>query len=355
MSGWGFRLYWIEARPTTKRNKLPLAGSELVPEASFSEFVASLRAAKDSGLFAGEPSYPRASQPEADLSVTEVPNADDGSDEDRRLPHIVIEDVVAFARRVDVVVRYGREGDADIATDREGGRISMKGLAGTKKFRVSIYWPEEGPYAGVVGETRGRTHVVARLCQLISVQNARRAAAKYEADPAASDSDEIAWVKWWPTAITDPERVAEVIDKGQQISVRLRRGSALAKGGRGSGELELTQSGIALEKKQLLTKVVLGWLAKKSGKAVGSDERFKLEQVLDDDVSGLGFDDGEVKIDEKGKPQTITPQTVDQIYFYPLSKQLPDNALRKEGVHRLAGLARREKLTLEFGLDLEED
>lgn len=273
-------------------------------------------------------------------------------------PCIRIESVIGTTERLEVQVRYGREGDFDLAIHQNGSHTSLTDAATTREFTVLFYFPTNGAAAIMVAETRGRTHVGETLLHLLSIASKERqqAGAGYKLDGDKRVTS--GWVRWAAHVMTDSQRLDEVLRHGEKPEIKLVKYHADKGGIRGSNTLTLTQNGLKYSDIDSLKDKILGWVGMDGSKeAKRRRAAADLQAFLDDEVSvgGEGFTDGEVKFLEDGKVQTITATNMDRLLVYPTGEdRMSPDQLAKVAVERARQLAALAKLPIDFGIDVRQ-
>lgn len=327
----GFRLYTVEVTTRLGRGRLDFHKAPLVdPAKAFAARVGGLKGQ----VFVREASY-RADDP-GEADVSNAPS---------RTPVMRIDGVKQAGTTVEVQVSYGRKGDYGFAIDLDGGAdIPLQRAAAGRPYRVLVHFPRAGHRAVMVAEVVSRTHVGEVLMKRISVENHKQAQ-----QPDGTETD---WLRWLPSGMFDESRIREVLENGAVEGIRLRRRGASGAGRKGTQDLTLTQLGLPSGKRREAEKLIKKWVKKYLGKAdsPGAEPVAALTALVDADVSGVQFTDGEFRFNESGKEQGLGPSTLDRILMYPMQGEtLPDTAtLRKESNRRLRPLAELESIPVDL-------
>lgn len=317
MAAYGYRLFTIEAFLRRSRTKGDLTDlSDLgVGTDGATELVRHLTDNKDS-LLVGAANYRRVGDFE-----------DEGDDlvrASRKHPYLVVRDVQREGNRVEVQVEYGREGDYEILLSSDGSEtIEMKGRAAARRYRVWFIFPErqtEGKTGFVISETRGRTHAATALVHWLRVQNQR--AVSRVTDGNLQEGD---WVRWHTVEAFDPHRLDDVLSESSSHQITLRRKTVDAAGDRRGGALKLTQQGIPVSKVRDLKAIIQNWWETRNDRSLerrrSAARDLGVLLGMSDEASTLGFNDGEISFQEMNKTQTISPNTIERLYVYPLGER----------------------------------
>ncbi|MGM1030613.1 MAG: hypothetical protein ACQEWM_12215 [Actinomycetota bacterium] len=332
MVAWGFRVHTMQ--PRVKRSQKFLSIQDVSEAADSTDaYDEVLKAAREleGDLKFGSPTYFIDDETEAERKEREL--ASDG------LPYFSLEKVTPSERVLRFEIQIGRESDHDGLRSRDGTSEPMEKRAAVRTLHAWMIFPAAGEYAFLVSETRGRTYVGELLVQWLT-RTLQRNSVSVNGQGKRTEEP---WLNWQLEPQIDGERLDGLLHDSDDFTIRLRRRTVTASGGRASHDLELVQYGL----KKTSTEKVLDVILKMHDRWGKGSEKSRREQAANDvvalvdaSVSGLDFNDGEVSFKEKGKTQTINAETVDRLFVYPLGdKHLsPDEVLQEAGavVKRIA-------------------
>lgn len=347
MTAYGFRIYEMTAHQGRKIPPIDLSSLKVcgVSSSALDELHRHLTSLR--GILLVGPANYRLEpfDPDDDSSLS--------SNVTKKHPYLQITNVERQAERIDVTVEYGREGDYDILLSRDGSpRLELKQKAAARAYRVAFLVPPHGVRAVMVSETRGRSTAGEALMHWLRVRNQHEAVTF----AANGDREEAPFVRWSVEPLFDENRIDDILSESSDHAVTFKRLATDAASNPNGGYLRLTQQGIPVSKMADLKATIRKWWdQRKSGdKAAKGVEAAKDLGVLlgrSEVVDKLEFSDGEVSFLEKNKTQTITPNTIERLFVYPLGEDRPsDRDLYKEVVKRLAPM--RSDLKLELDLTL---
>jgi len=277
------------------------------------------------------------------LSEDEDEDETPEADPDRRLPTVRIEDFVVVGDRIDITVRYGRQGDHDTAVSTSGAPdIPLKDRAATKRYKVIVFFPAAGEKAVMIAEIHGRGHQAETLLKLVSVDAAERASKSPIPDRR------VLWRRWMPRPITDDARLEDLLREGDAVELTLFRKSQAASGRKSTGDLTLKQNGLPVTQRAKLVDIVRSWAAHEASDKTRAEAAKALSLLVGTSVGALGFNDGEVQFMENGRPQVISPTNLARLFIYPTGESLPTFAQLAD-----AGVARLRKLQAHLGVQIE--
>lgn len=318
MTMYGFRLFTIGARLGMRPRPLQFGDGLLNnPVQTLVEQIEPLRGQ----VFARDATYaPVVQQPDP---ATPLP---------ARTPVLRIDGLWVRGTTVRVDVSYGRIGDYSFAMNTQGSQdLSLDGHAAARRYTNFIHLPTHGEQAILVSGTTGRTHAGLAVLKRAAVQ------AYVRADPTGAD-----WVRWTHGVLLDDSRIDEVASQGRLEGLRLKRKGYNAAGDRTTRNLTLTQNGIREGDVPKVRSMIRGWVQRAAGDgqhASSSSEIQALVELVDGDVSGVGFNDGVISYSENGKTQVIGPSSLDKILVYPVDDVPPTaDALLQVSSYRLRPL-----------------
>ncbi|MHA7145483.1 hypothetical protein ACX80U_12270 [Arthrobacter sp. TmT3-37] len=310
---------------------------------AYEELFLRLTEMKDK-LFLGEATYLR----DLDKEAARKAKLDD---EDELVPYLIVTDVTRERRRIDVIAAYGKENDYEDLHSRDGSpSVQMKKKAATRKYQVTFHVPSVGTEAIMVSITKGRSYLGETLLQRLNVQS-QRGAVSFD---GAGTPSETPWIRWRPAPMFDPGRIDTIINEGASHALTLTGRGRLPSGAQSSGTIKLTEQGIPVSRMSDLIQVIRSWWGRKK---VGSPEdRSKegaqeLGVLVSADIDNFDYEDGEISFLENGKKQTITPNTIERLFIYPIGDVLPSPAIWRSTV---AGKLKSINTGLQIELDLTE-
>ncbi|MFK0402531.1 hypothetical protein ACIQTT_09400 [Microbacterium sp. NPDC090225] len=238
------------------------------------------------------------------------------------LPYFLLKSVSLSGRVLKFVVRTGRESDHDGLMSRGGASESMKQKAAVRQLRVWMVFPTAGDFAFMISETRGRGHAGELLLKWIT-RTLQRESVTINAKGKREEAD---WLHWKVEPRIDGSRLDGILQDSTDHSLRLKRRGVSSTGERGSLELELVQFGLKQTPIEKIAEAISKMAARRDS---GSRAQREVEaakdvvELVDSDVGGLDFNDGEISFKENGKVQTINAETVDRLFVYPLGGKRP--------------------------------
>jgi hypothetical protein len=238
-------------------------------------------------------------------------------DDEDNLPYFTILSVDKVGRRLEVSVETGREADHDALVSRTGQHEDIKNKAAVRRSTVIIDMPLTGEYGIMVSEVRGRSYAGDVLFEWLT-RTAQRAVVSID---DKGNRKEEPWLNWKLEPRIDGERLDGILSNSSDHTLKLRRRSVNSQGTRNSWDMELTQMGLKQTPVEKLLEVLMNMAARRKSGTELERRREAAKDVIslvDSDVSGVGFDDGELTFLEKGKRQTINSETVDQLFVYPI-------------------------------------
>ncbi len=255
------------------------------------------------------------------------------------LPYFVLEDVKRDDRVIEFRVRIGRESDHDGLMKRDGSSEPMSERAAVRRFSVWMVFPAAGDYAFMISETRGRTYVGELLLQWLTRTLQREAVTVSD----KGKKNEGPWLNWKLEPRIDGHRLDGILSDSGNHAFKLRRHTVSAAGGRSSYDLELTQIGLKKTSVEKLLEVIMK-MNDRRGKGNEKDRRKQAAKdvlsLVDADVAGVDFTDGEISFTERGKVQTINAETVDRLFVYPLGSKRPsEKKLLSDGLEIVGRIA----------------
>src|SRR3546814_817557 len=159
--------------------------------------------------------------------------------------------------------------------NRDGKSESMKKRAAVRRYTVWMLFPVAGDYAFMVSETRGRSYAGELLLQWLT-RSLQRESVTVDADGKKHESE---WLNWKLEPRIDGDRLERILSESSDHTIRLRRHSISATGGRPTYDLELVQLGL---KKTPIDKVAdaISAMRQRSGKGTQYDRRQQAAQEI---------------------------------------------------------------------------
>jgi hypothetical protein len=321
MTTYGYRIHTLQPHVRRTQEWLQLddvsaAGGDSDPlEQVYTELTALLNVTK-----LGTPTFIVDSQHE-ELRLQEIEDADD-------VPYFTVLKVHRDGRVLEVIVETGKEADHDGLRSRDGTQEPIKRKAAVRTSSVILLFPSKGDFAIMVSEVRGRTSAGELLMQWVTRTAQRGAFTETE-----KGKREDLWLNWKPLPRIDGQRLDGILNGSSEHAFRLRRKTLTAQGMRGGYDLELVQFGL----KRTPVEKVLDVLMKMSARRQQGTEQERraaaaadVLTLVEPNVGGVEFTDGELSFNENGKKQTITSETIDQLFIYPLGSKRPKVAELRE-------------------------
>jgi hypothetical protein len=238
------------------------------------------------------------------------------------LPYFEVIDFSHADRVIEVSVETGKEADHDALVSRDGTHQEIKKKAAVRRATVLLIFPRSGDLALMVSEVRGRNYAGERLLQWLT-RRAQRAAVSSEADGKRSEEP---WLNWKMEPQIDGDRLDGILQASSDHSLKLRRRTKSSAGGRGSYDLELVQFGLKQTKPEQVLEMLAKW-ADRLGSGTELDRRKQAAEdvatLVGQPVGDVDFDDGEISFKENGKTQTVTSESIDKLFVYPIGAKRP--------------------------------
>lgn len=321
MTAYGYRIFTLSAFKGRGRTALDFGDMSEggVPTSAAVELENHLARLKDELLF-GAPTYI------SEVEDLEPKDPDKLRKEIKSHPYLVIRKVARSGQRIKVEVQYGREGDYDILLSQDGSQpVQLTGKAPSRTYRIWFLAPSVGESGFVVGETKGRTYAATALVHWLRVQN-QQANVSFDEDNERVEDD---WVRWDVREAFDKNRIDEVLRESHDHSVTLKRHSIDGAGNHFEGDLKLSQQGIPISKLDDVKAIIRKWWDNRNEKTPEKRKEAAAELGtilgMSSATSSLGFNDGEITFREKNKTQTISPNTIERLFVYPLGEIAPSN------------------------------
>lgn len=321
MTTYGYRIHTLEPRLGRAREENGARPLEDVSDAggavdAFDQFKTELLALQDDHTQLGNPTF----------YVDEVTEAERRArlDEAEGVPYFEVTNVDVEDRRIRVTIETGREQDHDALVSRDGTHEPIERKAAVRGMQVVLLFPTSGAAAIMLSEVRGQTYVKELLIKWLT----RRA--QHAAVTINEDNRKVVgpFLNWHLTPQIDGARLDGILGESADPSFRLRRRGVSATGTRSSYDLELVQWGLKKTPVERVFGAILA-MAERRGSTTELERRkaaaADVIELVDPAVrSGdIEYDDAEISIVEKGKRQTITAETVDKLFIYPLGPVRP--------------------------------
>lgn len=338
MTAYGFRLHQIVAHPGRSQRKIPL--SKLRRTSDPDTEIDSLQLLREELQalvnipLVGSPSY-----------ITNAPGLSDdgrlGDDAElstkKRQPMLFLRKVAQDGRRLDLQFEYGVEGDYDALLDIDGTSAPMTGKAGGRTYRVWLVLPATGDHGIMISEVKGRTYVGEVLFHWLRCRN-QNAAVSFDGTGAKIEQP---WTRWMAHPMFDPERFGRIAQDATAFTLTLTRHAKKPNGEPDEGTVKVRESGLSTDRVPAVMEVMREWWLNRSKGTKDERSKHGAESVealvrvgLDDE-----FDDGEISFKENNKQQTITANTVDRLFIYPLGEVPPSSeSLLGAAKSRLPGI-----------------
>lgn len=319
MTSYGFRLF--EMTVYGGRRRTPLSFAECYGKHYFEFARRWLKEAQDQ-TFAGPPV---------------IEQADSGPVDNKGRQLLQIEGLRAGASTLFGSVTAAKVGSIPSALGVPGvtENLSLKDHApGRESSRFAILLPD-GPGVGlVVIESVGRSCPSAALKFALTQMSIR------ELVQMGVGSEDAEYLRVKLTPVTDPEHLEKIVKANNGAEIHLtRRGLGVGRG-REQKEIELFAAAISNQRATQVVDLLQAWRkAKNQGKSVSDKEgAVALAQIVGgDELANLDFDEGQLVLDDNGRPKMVTPALSEEIFTYPLGKRHTD----KEWFHAVAAQAQK--------------
>jgi hypothetical protein len=337
---YGYRIHTVQPQIQRSRRYLQIndVSSVASSEDACDELENRLNGLKELGTLFGSPTY--------FVSAEEDMVRKEKQDATERIPYFTVLDVTRFGRSITVAVEQGQEADHDGLRSREGDRESIKGKAAVRDSTVIFIFPQEGPYAFMVSEVRGRSYGGERLVQWLS-RTTQRDAITFD---GAGNKLEAPWLNWNIEPQMDGERLDGILSGSANFAFKLRRRTLNAASQPGSYDLEVVQFGLKQKPIERVLEVLMN-IANRAGVGTEAERRARAAEdvltLVGDDIMDADFTDGELSFDEQGKRQTVNAESIDKLFIYPTGfYRLQPSALKEKSAQVLGRVAVR------FGIEL---
>lgn len=233
-----------------------------------------------------------------------------------------------------IVVRYGREGDFDVAVGQSDD-VGLEDRATTRTYRVEVLLPARGTTGLLVVEAVGSVHPTKFVTGWLSLLSKRAAEAIMKQVGVA--------VPWWKLRVepySDNSQLERLIQNAQQIRLEFRKHARSASGLGRVRELTLIQDIRTATMMDKVKALLRAWRDTPGASPVDD-----LGNLVHGDVTPLGFTDGEVVVeDDSGRIHRIRPGMLEEVFVYPLGEDdRPSDDVWKERVGALVSQVATEK------------
>lgn len=317
LATYGYRIHEVEAHNGSGRTALPLDDMKLVglQGDAYDALYNQLCAIQDE-IFVGPATYLR-------TRADEEARAKAANDADVFHPYLVVRRVYRTGRRIDVAVEFGKEGDYELLLSRDNRPPeALTGRAPARQYPVSFHVPRKGKTAYMVSATKGRTYVGEVLLHRLRVEN-QRAVCSLDKNDALVEKP---FIRWSSAPLFDPGRIDAIIAQGKNHTLTVTGTGTAPDGAPIPQTLRITQQGIPVTRMDDLTAIIRNWWKRRnkgSQKERSEQGAAELGGLVSASVSGVDFEDGEIRFLENGKHQTITPNTIERLFIYPLGDTPP--------------------------------
>lgn len=332
---YGYRIHTMQPQLQRSRRFLKIEDVSSAAEANDAceQFYADVMALKAAGTQFGTPAF-FVSRQEDEARQARLDDAEN-------LPYFTILNTSRTDRSITVTIETGREADHDGLRSRDGTLETMSRRAAVRTSTVIYVFPVEGDYALMLSEVRGRTFVGESLTHWIT-RRAQRDAVQVDEDDNKSEGP---WLNWKLEPRIDGERLDGILNNSADHSLKLRRSTVGSGGTRSTYDIELVQFGLKQTTTERFLEVLMA-MSHRIGHGTEAERRAAAASdvlsLVEPDVGGVEFTDGELSFSENGKKQVITSETVDQLFIYPVgTKRLKEEGLRshsEEVVSRIASM-----------------
>ncbi|MBD8218105.1 hypothetical protein IFU40_05570 [Microbacterium sp. CFBP 13617] len=319
MATYGYRVHYLEPHIRRTQNFLTVEDvSQASDDTDAIEDVHRRLLALQDETHVGRPTYFVSDEHEA-LRQADMDEAND-------LPYLTILKVDREDRVIEILVETGREQDHDGIRTRDGQEEPIRRKAAVRRSWVVLAFPRKGDRALMVSEVRGRTFAGVELFELLTRTAQREKVRQDEKGNKTEDP----WLNWKLTPCVDGDRLDGILNGSSDHAIKLRRNTVNAQGNRGSYDIELVQFGLKSTPIERLTQVILDMAHRKGSDTEEARRRAAAADVVtlvEPNVGGVEFTDAEISFKENGKTQTVTSETVDKLFVYPIGSQRMKTAM----------------------------
>lgn len=238
-------------------------------------------------------------------------------------PYMVVRNVYRTNRRIDVTVEFGKEGDYESLLSRDNRPPeALIGRAPVRPYAVSFHMPRKGTTAYMVSATKGRTYVGEALLHRVRVEN-QRAVCVLDKNDALVEKP---FIRWSSSPLFDPGRIEAIIAEGKNHTLTVTGTGTAPDGAPTAQTLRITQQGVPVSRMDDLTATIRNWWERRnkgSKKERSQQGAAELGSLVSASVQGVDFEDGEIRFLENGKQQSITPNTIERLFIYPMGDTPP--------------------------------
>lgn len=264
-------------------------------------------------------------------------------------PCFCIEELRVVGNVIAATVDYGRYGEMPWLFDRAGHREDIRKKAASAQYEIRLVFPEsnEGePTKNVcfmACKMNGRSDQGKNLLQYISYIYLRSVSII-----SPQDSTETLptgeWYRFAITSVIDSGRFDDVLQAANPQEVTLEMHGADGFGQRNGRKITLTLSDIRPGWKIRVAKVLRKWI-RGSQKNLGMTAYDSAQDIAgliskkDFPVPKKLLSKGKIKYVENGKPKTVSADTADQLFVYPMPEGSTENEMWVSAGDRLSLIA----------------
>lgn len=254
-------------------------------------------------------------------------------------------------RRIDVTFEFGTPGSHELAIAGTGlPNTPLSDKAPGNVYRASLLVARDYSTAVLVGQARSRTCPAVPAFRLSTIAMRRE---RVEESP-----DQLA--RYWslsPHRVAYAGRLQEIVANGQIREIEFAKHEVSSSGKRKPRKsVTLTQHGIRAGVADAATGWMLKWLDPSSGSLGNPSEREEevrtaAQTMMEVSVTPEDYDEvGFVVEDSEGKPKTISPSSIAEVFIFPNARDQPvasvDELLDEARVHL-------KDLPITQGIDLD--
>lgn len=225
-------------------------------------------------------------------------------------------------------ITFGRYGDKDWLYDKFGSPEDIREKAASNLYEVRLAFPEHKLNAPdhnvcyMACTVNGRSAQGKNLLQYISYIYHRSISEISNDDPTQTVASG-EWYRFTATPVIDKNRFDSVLASAKPQKIELEMYSVSGFGSREKQKLTLTLSIVSASWRIRVNKVLKKWIKAVQNKSSlsrlqGAQDVAALMPKKDLQLPKKMLSKGEVTYEENGKSKTVSAETVDQLFIYPM-------------------------------------
>lgn len=243
-------------------------------------------------------------------------------------------------RVIEVKVSFGRYGDRDFVVHADSTYQSIQDAAPTKDYLVRFSFPEDSSTFYMVTEIHGKSQAGQGLLNRLAMYDHVRCTQKSDA------ADDSTWIRYECTPVIDDERLNNLTNNIDVMSMTLIARSVAKNGQRESTPVQIVAKAGDVQTKKKLLGTLLNWFDKRNLSRREGAKAIKALMPMGVLADNLDCEDGRIEFKENGKITTISADEVDSIFTYPLPEGTNREDLWKEASDRLEIFSQAEQINI---------